>query len=209
KDGVDAWIGQQPKHREPDEGIMEHARIRQVEVKCLVLQLELEEKEFDEEDIEKQVDVLRQKLLANLQSYAPSAKSLKASDTHAIAAAKKAELDKMARALGTRGDYTEGEAFDREKQEENKLKRMVEREERERRREEDRARMQEQKAKWEAERRERDRLRRRQEDRMRQERAENDRNRRDRDMPPPPVPAGRGGPRDDRTSYRYKAVPTS
>ncbi|KAK7060340.1 acetylornithine aminotransferase [Paramarasmius palmivorus] len=201
RDRADAWDAKPPQHREPDEGILEHERKRQVEVKCLELQLELEEKEeLDEEDIEKQVDALRQKLLANLKSYAPSAKSLKASDTHAIAAAKKAELNKMARALGTRGDYTEGEAFDREKQEENKLKRMVEREERERRREEDRARMEEQKAKWEAERRERDRLRRRQEDRMRQERE----GRQDRGMPPPPVPPGRGGPRDDRDSYRTR-----
>lgn len=35
-----------PKYREPDEGILEHERKRKVEVKCLELQLELEEKEY-------------------------------------------------------------------------------------------------------------------------------------------------------------------
>ncbi|KAL0070933.1 RNA-splicing factor [Marasmius tenuissimus] len=45
KDRNEAWDAQPPKHREPDEGILEHERKRQVEVKCLELQLELEEKE--------------------------------------------------------------------------------------------------------------------------------------------------------------------
>ncbi len=98
----------------------------------------------DDADIEDQVSALRTKLLAAL----PQPSSKKPTDTHAMAAAKKAELAKMARALGTRADYQEGEAFDREKQEEHRLKRTAEREERERRREEDRERMAAQKAKW-------------------------------------------------------------
>ena len=32
-----------PKHREPDAGILEHERLRKIEVRCLELQLELEE----------------------------------------------------------------------------------------------------------------------------------------------------------------------
>ncbi|GAW10161.1 cwf21-domain-containing protein [Lentinula edodes] len=172
QDRASAWDVAPPKHREPDQGILEHERKRQVEVKCLELQLELEEKDIDEEEIEKQVDELRTKLNANLKDAMPSTKRFKPSDTHAIAAAKKSELDKMARALGTRRDYTEGQAFDRERQEQDKIKRQVEREERERRKEEDRAKMAEQKAKWDAERREKDRLRRREEDRLRREREE-------------------------------------
>ncbi|KAG9313530.1 hypothetical protein JVU11DRAFT_5857 [Chiua virens] len=100
-----------------------------VEVKCLELQLKLEDDGLEETEIEAKVTALREELLADLASLATSAKNLKASDTHGIAAAKKTELDKMARALGTRRDYTEGDAFDREKQEENKQVRMVEREE--------------------------------------------------------------------------------
>ena len=76
---------------------------------------------------------MRQKLNASINSVIANTKSLKPSDTHGIAAAKKVEMEKMARALGTRSDYTEGEAFDREKQEELRLKRQVEREEKDRR----------------------------------------------------------------------------
>ena len=36
-----------PKHREPDEGILEHERKRKVEVRCLELQIELEDKGYD------------------------------------------------------------------------------------------------------------------------------------------------------------------
>ena len=85
----------------------------------------------DEEEIEKQVSELHSKLLATMTT-GPDVRSLKPSDRHGMAAAKKEELNKMARALGTRSDYTEGEAFDREKQEELKLRRQAEREERER-----------------------------------------------------------------------------
>ncbi|EED84694.1 predicted protein, partial [Postia placenta Mad-698-R] len=166
-DRASAWDVAPPKHREPDAEILEHERKRKVEVKCLELQLDLEEKGLEEDEIEKQVDELRVKLLANLNALGSNAKNLKPSDTHGIAAAKKEELSKLARALGTRSDYTEGEAFDREKQEELKIRRMAEREDRERQREEEREKMRAQKERWEAEKKERDRLRRREEDRRR------------------------------------------
>ena len=40
------WDVAPPKHREPDAEILEHERKRKVEVKCLELQLELEDKGF-------------------------------------------------------------------------------------------------------------------------------------------------------------------
>lgn len=43
QDRANAWDLAPPKHREPDEGILEHERKRGVEVKCLQLQLELED----------------------------------------------------------------------------------------------------------------------------------------------------------------------
>ena len=43
QDRANAWDAALPKHREPDEGILEHERKRKVEVKCLELQLKLEE----------------------------------------------------------------------------------------------------------------------------------------------------------------------
>ncbi|TEB35398.1 cwf21-domain-containing protein [Coprinellus micaceus] len=159
------WDAAPPKHREPDQGILEHERKRAVEVKCLELQVRLEDEEVDEAEIEKQVSALREKLLANLNSSQTNVRGLKPSDTHALAAAKKVELEKMARALGTRNDYQEGDSFDKEKQEEMRLKRITEREDRDRRRAEDTQKFAEQKARWEAERRERDDDRRRHGDR--------------------------------------------
>lgn len=38
-----AWDLAPPKHREPDQAILEHEKKRKVEVKCLELQLKLEE----------------------------------------------------------------------------------------------------------------------------------------------------------------------
>ena len=57
---------------------------------------------LDEEKIEEQVSALRTKLLAEASALVQNAKALKPSDTHGIAAAKKDEPNKMARALGTR-----------------------------------------------------------------------------------------------------------
>lgn len=43
-DRAAAWDVAPPKHREPDAAILEHEKKRKVEVKCLELQLELEDK---------------------------------------------------------------------------------------------------------------------------------------------------------------------
>lgn len=43
QDRTSAWDAAPPKHREPDAEILEHERKRMVEVKCLELQLKLEE----------------------------------------------------------------------------------------------------------------------------------------------------------------------
>ncbi|KAG5646444.1 hypothetical protein DXG03_003494 [Asterophora parasitica] len=199
KDRASAWDSAPPKHREPDAEILEHERKRKVEVKCLELQLKLEDEEVPEDEIEEQVSALRAELLRNLAALTPSAKNLKSSDTHGLALAKKTELSKMARAFGTRTDYQEGEAFDREKQEEIKLRRQAEREERDRKKDEERIKYQEDKAKWEAVRREKDRLRRREEDRIRKEREANG-GRRDDRMAPPPVPRRRTAQQEQEPS---------
>lgn len=46
QDRASAWDTAPPKHREPDEAILEHERKRKVEIKCLELQLELEDKGY-------------------------------------------------------------------------------------------------------------------------------------------------------------------
>ena len=43
-DRPSTWDAAFPKHREPDQAILEHEKKRKVEIKCLELQLELEDK---------------------------------------------------------------------------------------------------------------------------------------------------------------------
>lgn len=50
-DRAAAWDVAPPKHREPDAAILEHEKKRKVEVKCLELQLELEEKGYVLDDM--------------------------------------------------------------------------------------------------------------------------------------------------------------
>src|SRR5882724_11130214 len=125
---------------------------------------------MDEETIQTEVEALRKRLLENLATLAPSAKHLKLSDTHGRAVAKRSELDRMGRALGMRPDYTEGAAFDREKQEELKQQRAIDRAERDRQREDEHEKREKEKERWISAKRERDRLRRRQEDQARKAR---------------------------------------
>ncbi|KAI6105489.1 cwf21 domain-containing protein [Pisolithus sp. B1] len=89
-DRAAAWDIAPPKHREPDGAILEHERKRKVEVKCLELQLQLEDDGLDEAEIVVKVQELREKLNGDLASLSTTVKNLKPSDTHAIAAAKKA-----------------------------------------------------------------------------------------------------------------------
>ena len=168
----------------------------------------------DEVEIERRVDELRQKLLANLAAEANSARrAFKPSDTHAMAVAKKTELEKMARALGTRGDYQEGDAFDREKQEEARQRRIVEREEREKerlekakKREEDRKRMEEQRKRWQEERRKKDEEERDQ--RRNKDDRDKDRRRDDRGaMPPPDIPRREQPSRDRDREFSRRSPP--
>ena len=42
-----------PRMREPDQGILEHERRRKVEVRCMELQVELEDKEYAQKPISK------------------------------------------------------------------------------------------------------------------------------------------------------------
>lgn len=77
---------------------------------------------LDEESIDSQVNSLRLRLSAQSQSTSsnPSAqqskqdiRNLKSHDSHALAAAKQQEMNRMGRAFGIGSGYVEGKAFDR------------------------------------------------------------------------------------------------
>ena len=126
-----ADFSSQSQHRKPDAAILEHERKRKVEVKCYELQLQLEDLEdLPEGEVEKQVDALRAKLLAQ-SAPAPSGRdaSMKLGATHEVAAAKQAENASMMKALGINPlTYKEGFAFDREAQAELAEREKAERE---------------------------------------------------------------------------------
>jgi len=100
-----------------------------VENKCVELQLDLEEQGLEEEEVEAQVDALRQKLLKEDVARGPG--PLKPHESHEIAAMKLKENEKFRNALKVNGSYVEGQAFDRELQAQRKAQAMEERQQRE------------------------------------------------------------------------------
>ncbi|KAG9042345.1 RNA-splicing factor [Tulasnella sp. UAMH 9824] len=134
-----------PRMREPDQGILDHEKARQIELKVFELQVELEDEGRDQDYIDGRLYALREKLQKEAEEAEKSGRpgrkppvSLRPNDTHAMAAAKKVEVEKMARAFGTSSNYQEGDAFNREKQEELRQQRVIERAERDKKREEER-----------------------------------------------------------------------
>ncbi|CCU98284.1 unnamed protein product [Malassezia sympodialis ATCC 42132] len=120
-----------PRVAAPDAGILDHERRRKIELQCLELQDELEERGLPDEEIRARVDSLRQGLRARLarapEQYGHATraevKQLRPSDTHARGAAKTRESESMQRALRIHPSYVEGQAFDPAWQEQRKLER--------------------------------------------------------------------------------------
>ena len=100
--------------RKPNHEIIDHNRKREVELKVFRLREELEEKGVSEEQVDEQTDALRRKLLARLPPAGSG--SGRAGETHSDAFAKERENAALKKALGIRGDYVGGSAFDRELQ---------------------------------------------------------------------------------------------
>ncbi|KAJ2789702.1 RNA-splicing factor [Coemansia guatemalensis] len=133
-----------PKAKPLDQGILEHERKRQVEVKCLELQDELEAQGLDDDTVEARVDKFRNQLLQNLdQLDLSNNKQIKQFETQRIAEAKIKENRVLASALRVEEGYVEGAAFDRELQELRRERRLLEKE-RDKMREEARRREREQ-----------------------------------------------------------------
>ncbi|KFY52840.1 hypothetical protein V496_08126 [Pseudogymnoascus sp. VKM F-4515 (FW-2607)] len=98
------------RQRQPDKEILEHDRKRDVEVKVFELQDKLEDEGVEEEEIEKQTEELRQKLLGEMKKGLDrrDAKGLKSHQVHELAEAKIRESDRFRNALGISKNYEEG-----------------------------------------------------------------------------------------------------
>ncbi|KAJ2781786.1 RNA-splicing factor [Coemansia javaensis] len=119
-----------PRAKPVDQGIVEHNRRRQVEVRCLELQDELEAQGCAAEDIEDRVARLRARLLAEVaeQRGLADSRPIRPFESQRIAEAKDRENRRMAGALRVEEGYAEGAAFDRELQDLRRQKRLLERE---------------------------------------------------------------------------------
>ncbi|KAI4215125.1 MAG: hypothetical protein LQ351_002440 [Letrouitia transgressa] len=112
------------KQRQPDAAILEHDRLREIEVQVFNLRDKLEDESVDEAEIEAQTDALRRKLLKeaderkiqNKNKNGSSARGLKAHQVHELAAAKIEESEKLRKALGIREDYEEGAHWRRQEE---------------------------------------------------------------------------------------------
>ena len=129
-----------PRSTQPDAAILDHERRRKIEIQCIELQDELEEKGYvrqtncslPDDEVQARVASLRRGLRARLER-APKqyfshtheeTKQLRPSDTHNRGAAKEIEAQTMQRALKIRPDYEEGQAFDPVWQERRKWERI-------------------------------------------------------------------------------------
>ncbi|TWU72612.1 RNA-splicing factor [Metarhizium rileyi] len=116
------------KQRQPDKGILEHDRKRQIEVKVFDLRDKLEEEEIEEEEIDKRCDQLREKLLSEMGSGkgpSESRRSFKEHQVHEMADAKIKESERLRRALKISSDYEEGSHW---KRQEERLRNSLEKE---------------------------------------------------------------------------------
>lgn len=93
-----------PKVRKPDQDILKHDRLREIEVKVLELQDKLEEEgKLDEDEIEEECGKLRTKLVEDLEkgrNRDGKGGKAKSYQVHELAEAKARESEKLRRALG-------------------------------------------------------------------------------------------------------------
>ncbi|KAK5208481.1 hypothetical protein LTR41_005707 [Exophiala xenobiotica] len=104
-----------PKTRKPDQEILNHDRLREIEVKVLELREKLEDDEVDEDKIDEECDKLREQLTADMQrnkdrnrlgGNRTDGKGLKSYQVHELAEAKERESERLRRALGLKPGET-------------------------------------------------------------------------------------------------------
>jgi len=95
-----------PKSRQPDQDILKHDRLRDIEVKVLNLQDKLEDEgEMDDDQIEEECEKLRKRLTEDMESgKVEKGKGFKRYQVHELAEAKERESERLRRALGLKGD---------------------------------------------------------------------------------------------------------
>lgn len=104
---------QKHRQRKPDQDILDHDRLREIEVKIFDLRDKLEDEGVEEEEIELRTGKLRKDLMESSKKGGGNRDEvkqgrLKNHQVHEMAAQKIEESEKLRRALGIREDYEEG-----------------------------------------------------------------------------------------------------
>ena len=97
-----------PKAKKANLEILEHDRLRKIELQLIVYREQLEERKYPEADIEKKVAEKRKEVEKKMGR--PESKA-DLTDTHHLSAAKELENEKLRKAFGIRDDFVEGAAF--------------------------------------------------------------------------------------------------
>ncbi|VDM54802.1 unnamed protein product [Angiostrongylus costaricensis] len=96
-------------NRAPNEELLQHQRKRAIEMKCAEFEMLMEEKGFDDDEIQKKVSDYRKLLLSQLESGELNLDSeLDTRDSHARAKAAVQIRDRMRDALGVSKDFVPG-----------------------------------------------------------------------------------------------------
>jgi len=93
-----------PKSRRADPDILNHDRLREIEVKVLELRDQLEDEGLDEDKIEEECGQLRKRLTAEMErpkaGKKGNTKAFKSYQVHELAEAKERETERLRKALG-------------------------------------------------------------------------------------------------------------
>lgn len=125
-----------PTTRKPDQEILKHDRLRELEIKILELREKLEDEEADEDKIDEECDKLRLRLTAEMErdekksrnrpggGKRTDGRSLKSYQVHELAEAKERESERLRRALGLKpGEVSEDGEHPMARQEKRRQKR--------------------------------------------------------------------------------------
>eukprot|EP00200_Dunaliella_tertiolecta_P013714 CAMPEP_0202393150 /NCGR_PEP_ID=MMETSP1127-20130417/92761_1 /ASSEMBLY_ACC=CAM_ASM_000462 /TAXON_ID=3047 /ORGANISM="Dunaliella tertiolecta, Strain CCMP1320" /LENGTH=257 /DNA_ID=CAMNT_0048995719 /DNA_START=1163 /DNA_END=1933 /DNA_ORIENTATION=- len=119
-----------PKQVQPDKSILEHKSKREIELAVAQEQAKLEDEGLPEADIEEAIKVYREMVTEKFKTSRAAEPQGKVTggDTHEVAQRKIAQMNRLQKALNVQADIKEGDAFNRELQEQKRLQAIEERE---------------------------------------------------------------------------------
>jgi serine/arginine repetitive matrix protein 2 len=97
-----------PKAKKANQAILEHDRLRKIELQLVVYREQLEERNYPAADIEKKVAEKRKEVEKQMKR---SLTKEDLTDTHSLSQAKEFENEKLRKAFGIKDDFVEGAAF--------------------------------------------------------------------------------------------------